>query len=210
MTPVEWKTARAELLAEEKALTKKLAEIAARRRQLPAVKVENPASFVFLGPNGEQKTLLDLFEDRQQLIIYDFMLYDQDKEGCPGCSFAMDHIPHLGHLHHRDTTFAAVAPTSIEKINAFKERMGWNFPFYSSKNTFVGAGVDEKAVSWRPEDCPFGIAVFLRDGNDVFHTYSTTMRGVENILSTYALLDMTHLGRQEGDQGMGFRLHDQY
>lgn len=199
------------MLEDEKAATRALSDLAAKRRELPMVKVERPTSFQFTGPDGDKKTLLELFEDRRQLILYDFMLEDKDKEGCVGCSFVMDHIPNLGHLHSRDTTFVAVASASIEKVTAFKERMGWGFPFYSSKDTFTGARVSKEEVTWNPGDGFFGIAVFLREGSDVFHTYSTTHRGVEVLLSTYAMLDMTPLGRQEVGNGMNkFRHHDKY
>ena len=167
--------------------------------------------FHFTALDGVQETLLGLFENRRQLILYHFMLADNDKEGCVGCSLCMDHISNLAHLHSRDTTFVAVATASVERIAAFKERMGWSFPFYSSKDTFAVVDKNLDDVTWKPGNGVFGIAVFLRDGNDVFHTYSATDRGVESILSTYALLDMTSLGRQESGNGMNkFRLHDLY
>lgn len=211
VTPAEWKIARGELLKEEKAATHLLSDIAAKRRNLPMAKVENPSRFHFTALDGVQKTLLDLFENRRQLILYHFMLADKDKEGCVGCSLCMDHIPNLAHLHSRDTSFVAVATASVDKIAAFKERMGWEFPFFSSKDTFSEADKNQEDITWKPGNGYFGMAVFLRDGTDVFHTYSATDRGVESVLSTYALLDMTALGRQESGNGMNkFRLHDLY
>lgn len=173
------------------------------------VKVEG--DFIFTASDGTKKSLLELFEGRRQLIMYDFMLFEQDKEGCVGCSFCMDHIPPLAHLHSRDTTFVAVAPAAIEKINAFKARMGWEFPFYSLKASPGATGQCSEQAFWRPHEPPFGLSVFIRQGTEIFHTYSTTMRGVEPVLATYALLDLTPLGRQEEGNGIGkFRLHDQY
>ena len=196
-------------------MTKKLMDLAAKRRQLPKIKIEDPSSIRFYGPDGEQKTLWDLFEDKRQLILYDFMLYNDEQEGCPGCSFVMDNIPHLSHLNSKETMFAVMAPAPVEKIGSFKERMGWKFPFYSYMNAVADTAGDEKSLTWRPGrgTPPFdnsGLSVFLREGGDVFHTYSTTERGVEGLISTYALLDMTPLGRQETGDGMDFPLHTQY
>ncbi|KAF8335565.1 hypothetical protein F5887DRAFT_609029 [Amanita rubescens] len=209
----DWKKASATLLKEEKAATRLLASIAASRRELPMVKIENPTRFKFDTPEGE-KILSDLFDGRNQLIIYHFMLGPEDKQGCVGCSFCMDHIPDLRHLHSRDTTFVAVATAPLEKATAFKERMEWKFPLYSSAKTVQAWKEAEAAgevVTWKPGNGYFGLCVFLKDGNDVYHTYSTTDRGLEIVLSTYRLLDMTPLGRQEEGNGMGkFRLHDQY
>ena len=159
----------------------------------------------FTAADGSKASLLDMFQGRKQLIIYQFMLYDTEGEPCHGCSFAMDHVAHLGHLHSRDTTFVATAPASIDKINAYRQRMGWDFPFYSSKNTFEGAG---EGSTWKD----FSPTVLLKnDDGEVLHTYGTSHRGIEPVLSTYALLDMTSLGRQDVGNGVvEFKLHDQY
>jgi predicted dithiol-disulfide oxidoreductase (DUF899 family) len=173
------------------------------------VRIDNAPSFKF-GSTAGDLSLLDLFAGRKQLILYHFMLFPDDKEGCVGCSFFADHIPDLRHLESRDTSFLCVAPAPVEKIEAYKKRMGWEFPFYSSKETFEFVK-DRKDVTWLPGNGYFGISVFLREGDEVFHTYSTTDRGVEIFLVTYHLLDMTPLGRQEVGNGMAkFRLHDQY
>jgi len=173
------------------------------------VRVTDAPSFKFGSTTGDL-TLLDLFAGRKQLILYHFMLGPNDKEGCIGCSFFVDHIADLRHLESRDTSFACVALSPVEKIEAFKERMGWKFPFYSSQDTFKSVKEGE-AVTWLPGNGYFGISVFLREGDEVFHTYSTTDRGLEIFLVTYHLLDMTPLGRQEAGNGMSnFRLHDQY
>ena len=128
-TPESFRAARADLLNEEKSATRLLSSLAEKRRALPAVKVNNPSQYTFTASDGSSKTLLDLFEGRRQLILYHFMLFDKDKEGCVGCSFCMDNLPQeLRHLQNRDTTMAAAAPAGIEKVNAFKERMEWKFP----------------------------------------------------------------------------------
>lgn len=95
------------------------------------------------------------------------MLSDGDKEGYIGCSFCMDHIADLRHLNSRDTTFAAVAPADIAKINHFEERMGWEFPFYSSKNTLAEAEAAGEEVVWKAGNGYFGLAVFIKNGDDV-------------------------------------------
>ena len=168
------------------------------------VKIENPTRFKFDTPDGE-KSLSDLFDGRNQLIMYHFMLGPEDKQGCVGCSFCMDHIPVLRHLHSRETTFVAVATAPLEKATAFKERMEWKFPLYSSARTVEAWKEAEAAgevITWKPGNGYLGLCAFLRDGNDVYHTYSTTDHGLEMILSTYRLLDMTHLGCQESSKLM--------
>lgn len=174
------------------------------------VQIENPTRFKFDTPEGE-KSLSDLFDGRKQLIIYHFMLGLEDEQGCVGCSFCMDHIPDLRHLHSRDTTFVAVATAPLDKATAFKERMEWKFPLYSSAKTVQAWKEAEAAgeiVTWKPGNGYFGLCVFLQDGNDVYHTYSTTDRGLEIILSTYRLLDMTPLGRQEPTKLKGEEIYD--
>ena len=160
------------------------------------VKIENPMRFKFDTPEGE-KSLFDLFDGRNQLIIYHFMLGPEDEQGCVGCSF---YIPDVCHLHSRDTTFVAVATAPLEKATAFKERMEWKFPLYSSAKTVEAWKEAEAAgevITWKPGNGYLGLCTFLRDGNDMYHTYSTTDHGLEMILSTYRLLDMTYLGCQE-------------
>src|SRR6266436_3131337 len=126
----EWLAARKKLLAKEKQLTRQRDALAAERRQLPWIKVEK--NYVFDSPSGK-KTLADLFDGRSQLIIYHFMFGPDWQEGCPSCSFNMDHTdPALAHLAQRDVSFAAVSRAPISKIAAFKERMGWRFNWVSS------------------------------------------------------------------------------
>ena len=172
----------------------------------------NADLFKFDTPEGE-RSLVNIFDGRKQLILYHFML-SPGKDLCVGCSFCMDHIPDLGHLKSRDTSFAAVATAPLSDIIACQKRMEWKFPFYSSAKAHQAwEEAEEKGeiITWKPGNGFFGLSVFRRDGDRVFHTYDTTDRGMENILSTYHLLDMTPMGRQEVGNGMGkFRLHDQY
>src|SRR5271154_4057964 len=129
----EWLVARKKLLAKEKQLTHERDAIAAERRQLPWVKVEK--NYVFDSPAGE-KTLADLFEGKNQLIVYHFMFGPDWKEGCPSCSFNMDHTDGaLVHLAQRDVSFAAVSRAPLSKIEAFKKRLGWRFAWVSSFGT---------------------------------------------------------------------------
>src|SRR6202022_794473 len=129
----EWFAARKKLLAKEKQLTRERDAIAAERRQLPRVKVEK--NYVFDSPGGK-KTLADLFDGRSQLIVYHFMFGPEGKEGCPSCSFNMDHTGGaLVHLAQRDVSFAAVSRAPLSKIETFKKRMGWKFTWVSSYGT---------------------------------------------------------------------------
>ena len=206
--------------------------MAAKLRDLPMVLV--PKTYTFTGPNGEV-TLSDLFAGRHQLIVYHFMLGPDDEEGCSGCSFLADHIPNLSHLKHRDTTFVVVSRAPFEKITAFKKRMGWTFPWYSSAgsdfNYDLHVTLDENVApamyNYRTKqeadaigkrtpvkgDFP-GLSVFLKEedkeGERIFHTYSSYARGGEFLLTTYKLLDITPLGRQESSEKMGFLHHDKY
>ncbi|KAJ6002612.1 hypothetical protein N7451_005159 [Penicillium sp. IBT 35674x] len=209
----EYQQARAELLKQEKEATQLLQKLAASRRELPMVEISDPARFKFDAPGGE-KSLVDLFDGLEQLIIYHFMLGPGEQKGCVGCSFCMDHIPDLGHLRSRNTSFVAVATAPLSEITSYQKRMGWKFPFYSSAKTHqTWKEIEEngETVPWKPGNGYFGLCVFRKDGDRVFHTYDTTDRGLEIVLSTYHLLDMTPMGRQEVGNGMNeFSLHDEY
>lgn len=213
VSPAEWQEARKPILAREKEATHAMDAIAKERQNLPMVKVNDPSRFKFTTPDGE-KSLTDLFAGRKQLILYHFMLYPKDKDGCGGCSLTMDHIPHgdcLKHLESRNTTFVAVAPTSLDHINEYKERMGWKFPFFSSENLFTAADEAKEEITWKPDNGLFGFCCFIKEGDEIYHTYSTSDRGVEIIMATYQLLDMTAMGRQEkGNQMNNFKLHYKY
>jgi predicted dithiol-disulfide oxidoreductase (DUF899 family) len=225
----EWLTARKDLLDAEKQLTRTADALASRIRDLPMVKVDK--SYIFSGPDGSA-SLSDLFQGRQQLLIYHFMFGPEDAEGCPSCSFFADHIPDLRHLASRNTSFAVVSRAPIEKILAFKKRMGWTFPWYSSLGSDFNYDfhvtqdeavapveynykdketMEKQGMVWAMRGEQPGMSVFLKEGQDVYHTYSAYARGNEKFLGTYLMLDMTHLGRQDGDApGLGFMHHDRY
>ncbi|MER6709499.1 DUF899 domain-containing protein [Streptomyces sp. NPDC006129] len=190
----QWRAARADLLVKEKALTRARDALNAERRGLPMVEVGE--EYVFEGGDGKA-TLLDLFEGRQQLVVYHFMFAPEWDAGCPSCSGFLDQIGHLAHLAARGTSFAAVSRAPYPKILPFKARMGWAVPWYSSyggdfnRDFEVTLERDGELVE-RP-----GLSCFLRDRDRVFHTYSTYERGLDGLGSTASLLDLTALGRQE-------------
>ncbi|MFC8511856.1 DUF899 domain-containing protein [Streptomyces sp. NPDC057257] len=190
----QWRAARAELLAEEKAATRARDALNAARRRLPMVEIDK--EYVFEGGDGKA-TLAELFEGRAQLVVYHFMFAPEWDAGCRSCSAFLDQIGHLAHLKARGTTFAAVSRAPYTKILPFKARMGWTVPWYSSygsdfnRDFEVTFELDEELAE-RP-----GVSCFLRDGERVFHTYSTYERGLDGLGSTTSFLDLTALGRQE-------------
>jgi predicted dithiol-disulfide oxidoreductase (DUF899 family) len=215
----EWLAARKKLLTMEKEATRARDALNAERRRLPMVHIEK--DYRFEGPDGPVG-LLDLFEGRLQLIMHHFM-FDPDWDGaCRSCSGAADNIPsHLSHLNARGTTLVAVSRAPYAKIAAFRERMGWTFPWYSSFGSdfnydfhvTLDESVQPIVCNYRtmaeseeagqgayfgeqPFELP-GLSTFLREGETVCHTYSTFARGVELVGSTYSYLDLTALGRQE-------------
>ncbi|MDB5077334.1 MAG: protein of unknown function thioredoxin family protein [Chloroflexi bacterium] len=209
----EWLVARGELLAKEKQATRARDTLAAERRLLPVVQIDKDYSFE--GTDGTV-SLRDLFDGRRQLIFYHFMFDPDWDEGCPGCSMFTDTTGHLAHLHARDTSLVLVSRAPLAKIMAFKRRMGWTVPWFSSFgsdfNGDFGVTTDQGET--------FGLSVFLRDGDRVFHSYCTSGRGVEG-LAGYTFLDLTPFGRQEDweDSPAGWpqsptygwgRLHDRY
>lgn len=211
--PQEWEEARKELLVKEKALTRARDALAADRRRMPRMAVEN--DYRFDSPRGPS-SLLDLFEGRRQLIVYRFFfepgVAGWPESGCPGCSFVGDQVAHLAHLNARDTTLAFVSRGAQPDIERWKTRMGWDMPWYTITDDFdVDFGVDE----WH------GTNAFLRDSNEVFRTYSVNNRGDEAMGSTWSYLDLSALGRQEEweDSPEGYpqtppyrwwHLHDEY
>jgi predicted dithiol-disulfide oxidoreductase (DUF899 family) len=206
----EWREARRELLEKEKELTHKRDELNAERRRLPMVAIDK--DYAFEGPDGEV-SLLDLFEGRRQLVVYHFMFDPEWDEGCPSCSFVADNIGHLAHLHARDTSLAMVSRAPVETLEVYKNRMDWAIPWYSSYGSefnydfhvTIDASHDAVEYNYRDLSEPLGdesteghgLSVFLRDGDDVYHTYSTYARGVERLVGTYNYLDLTPLGRGE-------------
>jgi predicted dithiol-disulfide oxidoreductase (DUF899 family) len=198
VTATEWQAAHEALLAEEKEATRARDALAARRRRLPRVHIEK--DYVFDGPDGKA-TLLDVFEGRGQLLLYHFMFGPNQNAGCDGCSMFVDQVGHLAHLHARDTSFALVSRAPITKIEAYRKRMGWTIPWYSSFesdfNVDFGVGPETPQPDVYQDGETFGLSAFLRDGDAVFRTYFTTARGVEALGSVWTLLDLTPLGRQE-------------
>ena len=210
-----WLVARKKLLANEKALTRQRDKVGAERRRLPMVEIDK--EYIFHG-DGKAR-LLDLFDGRRQLLIYHFMfapgVEGWPSAGCPICSLVIDNVGNLSHLHARDTSFALVSLAPIEKVAAYKRRMGWTIPWYSSHGSDFNydfhvtmdpqvAPVDYNykrrskfpdGVEWPMEG--HGISAFLRVGDRVFHTYSSYARGGDLLIGTYSWLDLTALGRQE-------------
>jgi predicted dithiol-disulfide oxidoreductase (DUF899 family) len=194
VSPAEWQAAREALLAKEKEATRARDALAVERRGLPIVRIDE--DYVFKGPEGKV-SLLDMFEGRRQLIIYHFM-FAPDVEGwptagCPGCSMFVDQLCDLAHLYARDTSFALVSRALPVQIEPYKQRKGWDVPWYSSSGSDFNVDFD---VSTN-EGETFGLSVFVRDEDSVFRTYFTSGRGVEALGSVWTLLDLTPLGRQE-------------
>jgi predicted dithiol-disulfide oxidoreductase (DUF899 family) len=211
-TAEEWQAARIDLLNKEKELTRMRDAVAEARRSLPMVEVTKP--YVFDGPFGTVG-LDELFGDRRQLLIYHFMFEPEWDAGCPSCTFIIDNVGDQSHLHARDTTLAVVSRAPLEKLMAYKRRMGWDeIAWYSSGRTFnldFGVTIDPSEgyssynyrdrtgapgwVGWSG-DMP-GVSAFIRDSGRIYHTYSAYERGVEPLMGTYVWLDLTALGRQE-------------
>jgi predicted dithiol-disulfide oxidoreductase (DUF899 family) len=210
----KWLVARKELLAKEKELTRQRDALNADRRELPMVEITK--SYVFEGPDGEV-TLSDLFEGRRQLIVYHMMWRWDLDAGCPSCSFLIDSIGHLSHLHAANTTLAIVSRGPWASLQQFKARMGWAMPVYSSFGSDFNydfhvtldeavatveynyddkASLERKGMSWATEGEQPGTSVFLREGDRVYHTYSSYTRGGDLLIGTYNYLDLTPLGRQ--------------
>jgi predicted dithiol-disulfide oxidoreductase (DUF899 family) len=207
----EWTAARKQFLKEEKDFTHRRDELSQRRRELPWARVEK--NYLFETATGK-KSLADLFTGRSQLIVYHFMLGPDWKEGCHGCSFVSDHFDgSLPHINARDVSFVAVSRAPLAKIDEFKKRMGWRFPWVSSNGTdfnrdyqvsFAKEDRTDDKVYYNYEMQEFGsdeapgISVFYRDaGGDVFHTYSSYGRGLDPLIGAYTLLDLVPKGRDE-------------
>ncbi len=215
-----WLAERRKLLAEEKALTEARDALSAKRRALPAVKVEKP--YRFDSEHGKL-SLAELFGSCRQLLVYHFMFAPDWEEGCPSCSFWADNFDGIGvHLAARDTALVTVSKAPLAKLLAYRERMGWSFPWVSSGgsdfNEDFGVTVTEGAdYNYRPFTGKpgeyHGISAFLKDGDQVLHTYSTYARGLDMVNGAYQFLDLTALGRQE--EGLSWTMawlkrHDRY
>jgi predicted dithiol-disulfide oxidoreductase (DUF899 family) len=222
-----WLAARKELLLAEKEFSRQRDALSAKRRELPWVQVEK--NYVFDGPSGKV-SLSDLFRDKSQLIVYHFMLGPGWEQGCPSCSFLGDHFDgSLAHLNARDVAFSAVSRATMPEITAFKNRMGWHFPWVSSnQNDFnfdyhVSFSKEQRPKGkvqynysqreFPSEEAP-GLSVFYKNAaGEIFHTYSTYARGLDILLGAYNFLDMTPKGRDEASlpHTMAWvRHHDRY
>jgi predicted dithiol-disulfide oxidoreductase (DUF899 family) len=215
----EWLAARKELLVKEKELTRQRDALNAERRRLPMVKIEK--DYVFEGPDGKCR-LVDLFDGRRQLIVQHFMFDPSWDDGCPSCTAAADEISDglIDHLHARATNLVVISRAPIDKIERYKATRGWTFPWYSSFggdfnydfNVTIDSSVapvmwnfrtldelEHHGMGWMAEGSSEqpGHSMFLREGDDVFHTYSMYARGAEMLGGSYYFLDLTALGRQE-------------
>jgi predicted dithiol-disulfide oxidoreductase (DUF899 family) len=182
----EWQQERDELLEAEKDATHALDAIAARRRRLPMVKFDRDR-YVFDTSTGP-KTLLDLFSRRDQLVVYQFMDNGPD-DYCPGCTHFTRNVVGLSELAEVGVSWWTVSNMPLAQIEAYKARMGWTVPFASSRGTSFATDCGA--------DGGFMLSVFLREGEDVYRTYSTTARGVDRVLFVNNVLDLTPYGRQE-------------
>jgi predicted dithiol-disulfide oxidoreductase (DUF899 family) len=223
----EWLAARRGFLVKEKEFTRLRDELSRQRRELPWVKVDK--AYVFDGPDGKQ-SLSDLFAGRGQLIVYHFMFGPDWKEGCPSCSFWADNYNGVvTHLAHRDVSLVAISRAPLEKLEAYKKRMGWSFKWLSSLGNDFNR---DFAVSFTPdelkeggnnynfattrfsgEEAP-GASVFVRgEDGGIYRSYSCYARGLDMLNGAYHLLDLVPKGRDE--QGLPYpmawvRRHDKY
>jgi predicted dithiol-disulfide oxidoreductase (DUF899 family) len=222
----EWLAARTQHLAKEKEFTRLRDELSRARRELPWARVDKEYAFdTTTGP----KSLADLFEGRSQLIVYHFMFGPDWSEGCPSCSFWADNFAGaIVHLNHRDVTMIAISRAPLEKLLAYRERMGWRFEWVSSFGndfnrdfgvTFSPEQIAQGAAAYNfgttkfsGEEAP-GISVFQRSGDEVFHTYSCYARGLDILNGAYHYLDLVPKGRDESDLPYTMawlRRHDKY
>jgi predicted dithiol-disulfide oxidoreductase (DUF899 family) len=185
VTAQEWQQARDELLKAEKELTRASDALAAKRRRMPMVKFD--PDYVFEGPTGKQ-SLLDLFDGRGQLVLYQFMDVGPD-DFCPGCTNFTNSVTNLASVNERDVTFVIASDMPLAQIQSYWQQQGWSVPFVSSRGSSFSA------------DCGagegFGLNVFLRDGDEVYRTYHTNGRGVDILLFDDNIFDLTPYGRQE-------------
>jgi len=228
-TREEWLDARVALLKAEKELTRQSDDLAQQRQDLPWVRIDK--EYAFDTEDGEA-TLADLFRGRSQLIVYHFMYGPDWDEGCPSCSGVADGFDetHL-HMQNHDVAFTAVSRAPLEKLLAYRERMGWSFPWASSApsefNFDFNASFTEESVAtgtqtynfkaldgWQldPKELPYegpGMSAFALDDGVVYHTYSAYSRGLDGLWNMWQWLDRAPLGRNEGDYSW-FKRHDVY
>jgi len=222
----KWLAARLKLLTQEKDVMRAQDAVTAQRRELPRVKIDKEYTFE---SSAGKAHLGDLFEGRRQLLVYHFMFDPSWDEGCPSCSFAIDNVGRLEHLHASDTTFVLVSRAPLAKIENWKARMGWTIPWYSSAGSDFNydfhvtndesvapveynykdkATLEREGLAYAINGDAQAMSVFIREEDTIFHTYSTYGRGGEVMLSTYHYLDLTPLGRQHYVNE--FPYHDTY
>jgi predicted dithiol-disulfide oxidoreductase (DUF899 family) len=211
----EWRVRRIQLLEREKEAARICDGVAAERRRLPMVRIEQ--DYVFEGPAGKRR-LRDLFEGRPQLVVYHFMFDPAWEKGCPGCTGYVDALGDLSMLAQRGTSFALVSRAPIAKLETYRKQRGWNRPWFSSYgsdfnydfhvtldekirpveyNYRTKAEIVAKNPAQEPEGEAHGLSVFFQLNADIYHTYSAYARGVESLTDAYSLLDVTPYGRQE-------------
>jgi predicted dithiol-disulfide oxidoreductase (DUF899 family) len=235
----EWQVAREALLAREKEHTRMGDELARQRREQPWVKVEK--EYRFESDDGT-RTLAELFDGRSQLLVYHFMFGPSYEAGCPTCSSSADTVNGvLPHLNARDVTMVYVSRAPLEKLRAYKRRMGWRFTWVSSADSdfnfdfgmsrtdeqtregikpMIEAGmppiVEHLAAASGTDVVGYlteapGFSAFVLDQGAVYHTYSTTARGLEFLMGYYPILDRAPAGRNESDPAQFWlRRHDEY
>jgi predicted dithiol-disulfide oxidoreductase (DUF899 family) len=201
VTADEWERESAELLVAEKEATRALDALAARRRRLPMVRFA--ADYAFAAPSGTT-SLLDLFEGRDQLAVYQFMDIGPDNF-CGGCTAFTNNVPKhaLDMLAEAGISWATISNMPLAQIEGYKAKMGWTMPFVSSRGTTFSADCDAPY---------FKLSMFLRDGDEIYRTYSTTSRGVDRLLFTNNIKDLSAYGRQEDweDSPTGWPQHPTY
>ena len=227
-TREEWLAARTALLEREKALTRRSDELAREREQLPWVRVDKEYAF---DTNEGVKTLAELFDGRSQLLVYHFMFGPSvegwPEAGCPGCSYTADSLDGAAvHLPHRDVTFVAVSKAPLENLNAYKERIGWSFPWvsygdsdfnldfavFTEEGRRTGKGFSFGNPKYADVDMRetelHGLSSFALEDGAVYHTYSTYDRGTDALNGTWQLLDRVPKGRGEGFEGWPRRSYE--
>jgi predicted dithiol-disulfide oxidoreductase (DUF899 family) len=209
----EWLKARTALLLEEKEFTRLRDQLSQKRRQLPWVKVDK--NYSFEGVNGTE-TLSDLFDGRSQLIVYHFMYGPDWEDACPSCSFWADNFNGIDiHLNHRDASLVAISRASLDQLQAYSKRMGWDFNWLSSsasefnydfQASFRAEEMEQGEVFYNfkmgqfPADEAPGISVFYKnEQGEIFHTYSCYARGLDMLNGAYHYMDLLPKGRDEDD-----------
>ena len=234
-TREEWQAARDELLRREKELTRRNDELAHERRELPWVPIDKDYSFETAEGT---KTLAELFDGRSQLLVYHFMFGPEYTAGCPVCSGGADTFNGaVPHLNARDVTFLCISRAPLDRLQEYKQRMGWSFPWVSSQGSdfnfdFGVSHTEEELAEFLKGDIPPvvahmaaacgtdpghyvaegpGLSAFALSDGVVHHTYSTYQRGLEIMLGFYPLLDRVPKGRNESDsEEFWLRRHDEY